>query len=207
MNGMLRNLFLAATLIAPLTAWSVERDPNDWELAKEEDGVTVMLRHVEGYKIKEFKGTAVMRTRVADLAALYLEGSRCSEWVPDCKTSSITSPGPGEYRIYREMSTPWPVKNRNYLLQARLFENSETGGVIIKFEDIQDDLPDNKCCVRMSRYRGFWEFAPLGQGRVRVTYQNHFHPGGNFPATVVNSAIAGMPFETLVNMKEVVERQ
>lgn len=187
-------------------AWSSDLNAQSWEAAKDEKGVNVMLRKVEGYSIKEFRGTTTMKTSVDHLVALFMDTERCTAWEPECKTSHIVETiNATEFILYVRMHMQWPAKDRDYVLQIKKTVDEDSGQVTMAFEDVQNVGPADGCCVRMERYRGFWRFTPASGGKVEVTFQNHFHPGGNFPASLVNSALADWPLETLSKLKVVVE--
>ena len=195
-------------MVGSSTAWASDRESNGWKVAKEKDGVTVLLREVDGSAIREFRGMVTMQTGVEQLVDLYFDAAQCSAWVPNCKTSeTVEQISAIEWIIRTELNSPWPIKNRDYVLRISRSDDVETGATVLTFQDIRD-FPEAGCCVRMSRFRGLWTFTPIEGGeeeRVLVTYQNHFNPAGGFPARLVNAAVADMPLDTLTNMRNLVE--
>lgn len=192
-------------LILSLSAAASAADSNEWQIAIDDNGIQVFLRDVDGASIKEFQGTTTMNTTVDQLVALYLDPEQCKAWVPDCRTSQVETLSTDEFILYRRLNTPWPVKDREYALRINMTVDVESGEVTMAFEDIGDAVPDAGCCVRMNRYQGFWQFTPLDDDTVEVTFRNHFHPGGNFPSALVNSSLADWPKESLTNMKTLLE--
>lgn len=189
-------------------SWSSDLHAQEWELAKDEKGITVLLRDVDGYDIKEFQGTTTMKTSVERLVALFMDTEQCTAWEPECKTARIVeSINASQFILYVRMHMQWPAKDRDYVLRINKTHNGDNGEVVMAFEDVQNAVPADRCCVRMERYRGFWRFTPVGHNKVEVTFQNHFHPGGNFPASLVNSALATWPLETLIKLKALVESE
>jgi hypothetical protein len=205
MNKTMGGFFLVLFLTLAPEGGAADMDTKGWKLAKDKDGIKVLLREVEGFSIKEFHATATMNTTVERLVALYLDSEKCSAWVPNCRRSRVENTGPLEFKLYRELRSPWPVKNRDYELRLQLSKNAETGEVLIRFQDIKDAGAEDGCCVRMSMFQGFWRFTPVPGNGVTVTYRNHFNPGGGFPAALVNAAVADMPMDKLTNMKKLVE--
>jgi hypothetical protein len=190
------------------TVWAADERADGWSLARERDGVSVFLRDVDGFAIREFRGVATMRASVEQLLALYLDAGRCADWVPNCKSAElIETIGDAEWIVRTELNSPWPTKNRDYVLRVVRSDDEKTGATTLTFMDVKD-YSEQRCCVRMSRFQGYWKFKPVQgekEATVQVTYQNHFNPGGGFPAALVNAAIAGMPFDTLTNMRNLVE--
>lgn len=189
------------------SADSGESAESAWRLAKDKEGIQVFKRDVEGYSINEFQGVATIKTTVAELVDLYTDTARCVDWVPECKSSKLLDRvSDSELTVYTEINNPWPFKNRDYILSLKLAPHPQNpAGVRITYSDVKDEMPKNKCCVRMEMMRGFWDFVPAGNGGVEVTYRYHFHPGGKLPGSVINSALPDMLFESLENMRNLLE--
>jgi hypothetical protein len=201
--------FLILLLLTATTAvWAAGDGADGWNLARERDGIRVFLRDVDGFAIREFRGEATMRANVEQLLALYLDADRCADWVPNCKSAElIETISDAEWIVRTELNSPWPTKNRDYVLRVVRADDEKTGATMLTFTDVKD-YPGQNCCVRMTRFQGYWKFKPVAgkdAGTVQVTYQNHFNPGGGFPAALVNAALASMSFDTLSNMRQLVE--
>ncbi len=177
-----------------------------WDFTKDKDGVKIFTRKADDSKFKDFHAIVKMKTTVKNLVDLYLDVNRCADWLPDCKSAKIVEKlSETKLVTYTEVNNPWPIKNRDYVLQINLTQNSSTGEAHIDFTDLQDTVPENKCCVRMGKVKGFWNFTPADEGYVIVTYEYQFHPGGDLPVSAVNSAVPDLAYDTLTKMKKYIE--
>ena len=202
---ILKSVLLSGLLSSSAGAWSIEDTLPGWQFAKEKDGVKIYTRRTEGSVFDEFHATVKMKTTVADLVSLSLDPARCVNWLPDCKTARVVERfSDSKYNIYTEVNNPWPIKNRDYTLQVKLTQNSQSGETLIDFTDVKDAVPESKCCVRMGLVQGLWKFVPVNDG-VDVTYEYRFHPGGDLPVSAVNSAVPDLAYDTLMKMKKYIE--
>ena len=103
------------------------------------------------------------------------------------------------------INNPWPFKDADYVIQINLTQNTETGEALIEFENVKNVVPDNECCTRMKMMKGFWQFTPSEDDHVVVTYQYHFHPGGNPPSAFINMSLSSLAIGTLTSMDKYVQ--
>ncbi|MES2824514.1 MAG: START domain-containing protein [Pseudomonadota bacterium] len=199
---MLTSILLAMSSIT----WSAEDKLEGWDFAKDKDGIKIYTRKLEGAVFKEFHATVKMKTTVADLVALYSDPAKCADWLPDCKSAHLVEKTTdAKFITYTEVNNPWPIKNRDYILQINVTRNSQTGEATIDFSDLKDGVPANKCCIRMGMVKGFWKFTPAEDGNVIVTYEYKFLPGGDLPVSAVNAAVPDLAYDTLTKMKQYIE--
>jgi hypothetical protein len=200
-------VLLGLPLIFSSLVCTAEDNAENWTLAKEKDGVKVLIRKVKGSDFNEFEATTKIKTSVNALVEVYEDPNKCVDWLPDCKASSLVKKeSDSRYYSYTEVNNPWPIQNRDYVLQIDLAKNADTGEETINFKEVKDLVPENKCCVRMSMVNGFWKFTPAQDGYVDVTYRYHFHPGGKLPVSAVNAALPDLPIDTLTKMKKYLEK-
>ena len=65
--------------------------------------------------------------------------------------------------------------------------------------------PEQPRLVRVSKFEGFWQMRPVGEGQVEVIYQAHTEPGGSLPAWLANSFVVDVPLHTLLALRRLVE--
>lgn len=83
-------------------------------------------------------------------------------------------------------------------------QDPATQSVTIDILGAADYIPPQKDLVRVKSIKGYWKFTPLGGNRVEVVYQVHNDPGGSLPAWLVNSVAVSQPFNTLLNMRKMI---
>ncbi|MGB1543115.1 MAG: START domain-containing protein, partial [Spongiibacter marinus] len=67
-------------------------------------------------------------------------------------------------------------------------------------------VPKAKGVKRVTALRGYFELTPQEDGTTNVVFQLHLDPAGGLPSGLVNSLIVDNPFETLKQLRVVVQQ-
>ncbi|AXP04483.1 MULTISPECIES: START domain-containing protein [Pseudomonas] len=176
----------------------------DWQVAKEKDGIKVSLSEVAGSKYKAYRGVTVMKTSVAKLRALQEDVSGACAWIHECKSQKLLKHEDSKSWTYTQFNTPWPVTPRDSVLEVTT-EDGADGSLTRKLKGVPKYLPEEKGFVRVAQVDGFWKFTPKGAGQVEVVYQVHTEPGGDVPSWLANKFVVDAPFNTLEALKKLAE--
>ncbi|WP_434574800.1 START domain-containing protein [Pseudomonas sp. Z3-6] len=176
----------------------------DWQVAKEKDGIKVSLSEVAGSEYKAYRGVTVMKTTMAKLRSLQEDVAGACAWIHECKSQKLLKHEGDKSWTYTQFNTPWPVTPRDSVLKVTTEEGAD-GSLTRKLEGLPGYLPEEKGFVRVTKVEGFWKFIPK-DGQVEVTYQVHTEPGGSVPSMVANKFVVDAPFNTLKALKELAEK-
>ena len=72
-----------------------------------------------------------------------------------------------------------------------------------KTESVSKPAPSG--VTRMDAFEGLWRVISTTPGKIKVEYQSHFEPGGSVPKSIINAALTDIPYETLLNLRKLVE--
>jgi hypothetical protein len=86
-----------------------------------------------------------------------------------------------------------------------VFMDREDGGFITKSRALPDRLPEKDGVVRIKQSNSYWRVIPTPNGTLRIEYEVAAEPGGNIPDWLANAAITEIPFNTMKNLRSVVE--
>ena len=178
-----------------------------WELVKDQDGVQVSTQAVPNSSLKAFKGETVIAASLDSLWAVMLDVEVCPDWVHNCKEPRIVEEISFlERYIYQVSDFPWPVNDRDLVLHIRLSQNSDTKALTIAIEAAPNRIAqtDN---VRIQKAKGFYLLEPLSNTETRVTWQQHTEPGGSLPDWLVNALVVDIPFNSLRNIRDIVQKR
>lgn len=179
-----------------------------WILAKDQQDVKVYTRKVEGVDFKEFKGVITVKTSLASLVTLLRDVEISPDWMKNCsKSEEIKRVSTHETYTYSLSKAPWPVKDRDSIIHNVISQAKDTRVVTIKQVGKPDYIEEKKDLVRVKRIEGHWKLTPIKGGKVEIVYQALSDPGGAIPVWLVNSMLVSQPYETLLKMKEVVQRK
>ena len=133
---IITGLLFVITLSNQLNAQS---NSTNWFLAKDQNGIEVYTREVKNKNVKEFKAVCKIKTSLESLCKLYYDMQHKPDWVFACESAKILKViSPTEKTIYIESYAPWPVKNRDVIINTVLTQNPETNEIIIKEIGIPD---------------------------------------------------------------------
>ncbi|MBI3306502.1 MAG: START domain-containing protein [Candidatus Omnitrophica bacterium] len=172
-----------------------------WELKKNEAGIEVHVRKVEGSPILEYKGRMTVDASLEQVIAFYDE-NRMTEWFHQCVESRfLEDRGPDEKVLYFVIDLPWPVKDRDLGYRRLRSVDPATGVVEYHISALPDIYPKQQGRIRMPSLKGIWRFTPLEGGKTEIYYQQHSDVGGHIPAVLVNRLAVDIPFNSLSNFR------
>jgi hypothetical protein len=202
MRAVLCALLLASSSLVSSLANAAELH---WQLAREQDGVRVYLAQVQGSRYQAYRGVTRMRTDMVRLLALQEDVVASCAWVYACEQQRLLA-SEGEFDwLYTRLHTPWPVAGRDSILRVQTHFAAD-GSVMRQLQGVPDYLPEQPRLVRVSKFEGFWQMRPLGEGQVEVIYQAHTEPGGSLPAWLANSFVVDVPLHTLLALRRLAEQ-
>jgi len=173
----------------------------DWELDKQENGIDIYTRPVEGSGIKEFKGTADVAADVDAVLQVLRDSDRFKDWFPNTADSRLLAREGNVTHQYSVMATPWPISNRDNVFRSELTRDEATGVVDIVVAAAPDFYPVQEGKVRVRKANGMWRLEPIAPGKTRVTFRMHLEPGGGIPEWIINARVVASPFEALTNLR------
>ncbi|MEZ4355297.1 MAG: START domain-containing protein [Myxococcota bacterium] len=200
---------LIGLLAVPLMVGRVEATgSDDWQLAKQADGIDVHTRPVPGSGVVEFRGRAEVDASVEAVFAVLQDVEGFRDWFPDTLESRLLERKERSSVRYSVLDAPWPLSDRDHVLRTTSLRDSDTGAIRIAIVSDPTFHPEQPGRVRIRVAQGSWALEPLDGGRrTRVTFAMHLDPGGGLPDWLVNARIVGTPFEALTNLRARVGRK
>ena len=177
---------------------------HEWIPKKNKNGITIHTREDEESGNMAFKATAILETRVDILLSVFNNVEGYSKWMADTKVSkTLKRMSDTESYIYLEANVPWPLENRDMPLYQKILKTND--GVKISLIGKPDYIPQKKGITRIENAIGSWEFIPLPNNKVKVTYNFLADPGLNLPNWIINMFIVDGPYKTILNLEEIVK--
>lgn len=173
----------------------------DWAPAKDEDGIRVYTRQVDGWDVEEFKVISVLNVKRYLIYDAIIDVVNYPSWYPDimesevCKRISDT-----EFYCYSKIDVPWPSTDRDGECHFKITHNKTEKTTLIEMNACEKYKAREEGYVRMTRGKGFWKLTSKGEGCV-VHYQYLSDPGGSIPAWLTNAFIVDNPFGTMQALK------
>ena len=187
-----------------LCVTAVQVAERQWQLEREEDGVSVYQADVPVSKYKAYRGVVTINADLAAVQAAQEDVAGSCSWIFSCQQQRLLETEGNVSELYTRFEMPWPVKARDSVIQVTTRTDAD-GAVTRLLKAVPQRLPEEKDFVRVQRVDGEWHLKPLDQGRVEVTYEVHTEPGGSVPSWLANSFVVDAPLQTLQGLRAKVE--
>jgi hypothetical protein len=177
----------------------------DWQVAKDEDGIKVSLSEIAGSKYKAYRGVTVIKAPIAKIQALQEDAVGACSWIHECKSQKLLKAQGDKSWTYTQFKAPFPVTDRDSILEITTSKAAD-GTVTRTLLEVPTYQPEVKGYVRVAQVEGFWKLVPKGDNQTEVTYQVHTEPGGSVPSWLANKFVVDAPFNTLKALKARAEK-
>jgi hypothetical protein len=177
----------------------------DWQTAKDEDGIKVSLSEIAGSKYKAYRGVTTIKAPLAKIQALQEDVAGACSWIHECKSQKLLKQDGDKSWTYTQFKAPFPVTDRDSILEITTTKAAD-GSVTRKLLEVPTYQPEVKGYVRVAQVDGYWKLVPKGDNLTEVTYQVHTEPGGSVPSWLANKFVVDAPFNTLKALKEHAEK-
>jgi hypothetical protein len=179
--------------------------PNSWELRKNESGIKIHTRPVEGFDLKQFRGVITLNESIQKVERIICDIAKMPQWIPNCIEARQIKNDKGLFLYYTITETPFPLDNRDVVNQFNFIRKDNS--VKIEITAKPDYLAVNEDMVRIPYIKGFWLLEQVDHSKTKLTYQMLADPGGSIPTWLANSAVVDNPFNTLLNIESFLKNQ
>ena len=175
-----------------------------WEVIAEEDGITVLQKEVEGRSLPIFKGEGNVNENLYEILGVLRDIDKAKEWMHACIESKlIKAITEQQFIVYNRTEAPWPISDRDVVIQSEATYNKKTKTVMITMQSIETpEVPEVDGVVRMPRLRGRFNLQSISDKVTFVTYEIDADPGGLLPHWIVRIVSRDIPYITLINLRK-----
>lgn len=198
-------LFILVLSLIPMSYAFDTQEEYHWKLRKDDNGIKVYTSRVANSKFKAVKAHMRIKATIGSLVAIIQDAESCSKWADRCKESRvIETVSDNEYYLYAYNNIPFPARDRDILAHIRWFYSPDSGEVLMKGYATSGRHPKTKA-VRIENARTQWRFIPQEDGYTLIENFAHADPNGPIPPWLVNMMATDSPFNTLSNIKALIE--
>lgn len=208
-NTNLVCFLLAASLLLG-AAEVLAQSETDWHFAEGDEVVQVYYRTLPSGNV-EFKGITTVNTRVSSLVSLFRDLENMPNWVYRAKqVTELKEVSNKERYMYAIHPMPFPFRDRDSVILSKIEEDPVTHEVTIFGKGVPRYIPENADYVRVEAIESFWQFYPVDDKQVRITFQGYGEPGGSVPSSIYRSQVFRwlvemylwrLPYTTLSNLR------
>lgn len=174
---------------------------------KEKNDISIYTRATGG-RIDEFKAVAIVPQRIDVVGMVLRDISAYPQWMSGCKEARIIeSFDENNMILYYAQKTPWPLQDRDVVLEAKTAIDWEQGVFDVTLRSIADArMAERRNHIRMREMLGSWRVEYLGQKQSRLTFILKLDPAGAIPAFLVNAGNNNYQYNTLMKLKQILKK-
>jgi hypothetical protein len=207
-TGLLATAASPSWLPVSLTSDARATDDSEWEHLSTDEGITVWTLEKPGEEFPGFRGQTIINASLKKVVDVMMDSSKHTEWMYQCKESSVIKElTPTHAIIYTRVKAPWPVWDRDVVLDTVIKYNADETAVTMKFVNVAAAKSEkyrktpNKV-IRMPSLEGFYKLREISPGKTKILYQAESDIGGSIPTWLVNIASKDLPHITLAKLRE-----
>lgn len=188
--------------------WANDETNQSNKLILDKNNIKIWSYKVPKSPLSGFVATTTVKSSLSGLVSLITDTQNANRWLYRTNRIDVLARDDSQqfFTIRVITDVPWPLTDREALVDVRISQDNKTGRVRI---DSNGSLSANKYpvaddCLRMPMVKGYWLFKPVGNGMVEVTMSGHADPGGMIPKGLVNFLIQEHPYNTLQGLRRVI---
>ncbi|MFQ3197528.1 MAG: hypothetical protein ACI8R9_002156 [Paraglaciecola sp.] len=190
----------------PLLCWllciALPGIAQEWERAKQQDGVSVFSRPLPN-NLLQIKALTTVTANHEAFIRLLGDIEHCTKWIANCKKIEIiATPDQATRLVHTFLSAPWPIRDRDVVTRSVTTKNQDTLEILI--EDAGQTYPLAPGHVRMTDVHGQWRLVEIPDGTMTVSYVGSASPAGEIPDWLAKGALIDSIFETFNQLKAVI---
>lgn len=202
MGKLIVSYLISLLAVFPNTGLAQE---NEWELRTDKEKIKVYVRDRKNSSVKEFKATMKLNASLKKIEEIMDDYKSYHKWQLNVNKVTLLEQESDSVRyLYFITQLPWPLDNRDSIFRNLKVWSADSTALSYSNKNAPGHMPEKDQYVRIADASGFWKFKKNGD-ELDIIYQWSGDPGGNIPAWIVNLFIVEGPFETLSNLRELVE--
>ncbi len=175
----------------------------DCVLRKNQDSIKVYTCKADQSKFKAVKARFTVNATYSELASMLLDIENFNHWqYKTIHARVLKNISESELIYYAEVEAPWPVSNRDVVIQMKMAQDTVTKWLTISGKSVPDFIPKKNHLVRVPVSNSKWIVKSINKSRLEAEYIVQIDPGGSVPAWLVNLFAADAPHETFRAFRE-----
>ena len=177
-----------------------------WVLEKNTKDIQVYVRDIEGSSFQEVMVKMQCKGTLAELKNVLMDIDQYEDWVYNTKESKVLKKlNHNEVIYYTEFHIPWPADNRDLVAHVTFVTDSIPNIYFINSKAVTTNHPEKSGVVRIINSRTTWKIIQSNPDQLDIEYIIRVDPGGSLPAWVVNMSNITGPYNSFVNLKELLD--
>jgi len=176
----------------------------EWHRIATEAGITVFAKEHETIDLPSFRAVGHVNAPLFHVMAVLEDAEAFPNWVERCAESrELVRTSETSGVLYSRTKVPWPVSDRDVVLDVRFTYDREAGEVVSRFVATRHpQAPTVNGVVRMRRLVGHVRLKAVGPARTHITYEVNADPGGMIPKWLAKMVSREIPLKTVKALRK-----
>lgn len=176
---------------------------NKWELVNDKDGIQSYCRKIPDSKLLEIKAVMVVDAPIENVGEMIRDIPGYVNWMPYCGKGLVLCGNRDDADIRILLDLPWPVTDREVLLNARVSYDLDHGRAFIDMINQADQYDVfEKGVIRVPAFKGRYTIEYITRNKTGIIYQYSLDLAGTLPGPLKNSISKFFLYENLKNLRE-----
>lgn len=191
---------------ASLSSGSAQ-EASGWKMLEKKSGIAVSAKEISGRSIPMYRGQAQVGGPILEVLAVILDDARSKEWAKDVSEAEVLRViDDNTTVVYSRSHQTWPVRDRDLVMKRTVVVSSPGEAYQVKLVCLSKEKPEVSRVVRIKDCESTFTLKKIDDKTTAVDFQMRVEPGGNHPDWAVRMASKNVPYETLVGLKNQVQR-
>lgn len=176
--------------------------PAHAKLALNKNNIKVWTYQDQAKQALSYKAETTLNVPIERAVALILDVENTSKWAPNVTSAQLLSApsAQGDFSLYMILDFPFPLQDRDVVVKGSVHKDSQ-GIIRIQNRAVSQGKAVDAKYIRITQYKGDWDFQKLDANSVKVTTSGFADPAGAIPASVANFFVEQQPYQMLQKMK------
>ena len=184
-NKLIFSAWLFAIIISSFTVKSIQAE--EWEVKVEKSNLIISTRAMSGSEYLQVKATVVINAPLFKVKQMFSATGTCWDWQLNCAQSKIIkSDNPNKNTVHVILDLPWPLSDRDLVLDTKLTEQSEGQHLLLEMTPSNTQVK-SKYVRAKSNIR--YELIEQPDNQTQLNILMHTEMGGSAPVSLVNNAL------------------
>lgn len=186
---------------------TISAQTNEWELAKNKNGIKVYVRESPESAIKELKITLELSCTLSSAISVINDIGGMPDWVFNCiETKILDQESETSFTFSSTTDFPFLFSDRELVVRCTTYQDQKSCVVYSECSHANPEkFPHQEKNIRINPAISNWKLTPKGGGLIEAEYYLLADPGGNIPAFVVNWGLDYGPVQTIKKFKKRVQ--
>ncbi len=174
-----------------------------WELKKDKDSIKIYARTTGESKFNEMKVIFNLHGNFQQLRSIIEDVNHYKDWVYASKESMLVEKkNNNELIYYSEIAAPWPLSNRDFYSDTRIWFDSANNQMRISSCNLMNKYSEKSHLVRIPFLKAEWTISMLSKAMMHVEYILDWNPGGSIPAWIANMFSTSGPYQSFNQLQK-----